>query len=56
MTQEQVAELITKLEDFAAEKEQEGDRLGVTHLAAANFATGQAAGAQVAIDHLRSLT
>jgi len=56
MTPEQVAELIAKLKDFADEKEQEGDRLGVTHLRAANFATGQAAGAQVAIDYIRSLT
>lgn len=54
MTEEQVVELIAKLEDFADQKEQEGDRLGVTHLARANFATGQAEGARVAIVHLRS--
>lgn len=56
LTEEQLVELITALEDFVEEREREGDRLGVTHLGAANFATGQAAGAQFAIDRIRRLT
>lgn len=52
----EIAKVIAVLEAFADDREMAGDNFGVTHLAAANYATGQAAGARVAVGLLRELS
>lgn len=53
MTTEQVAELIERLGTLIDEKEEEGDRLGVSNIRQANFTTGQAEGVRLAMSYLR---